>query len=131
VAERIRQAKEFGEIGENSEYEDAKKEQAFIEGEIARLEEILSTAKIIDRKEVLTSEVSIGSLVSLENVDTGEKFKFEIVGSTEADPADGKISHLSPVGAAVFGAKKGDEVEVTAPKGKVIYRIAKIVKGKM
>jgi len=131
VAERIRQAKEFGEIGENSEYEDAKKEQAFIEGEIARLEEILGTAKIIDRKEVLTSEVSIGSTVNLEEVTTGEKFKFEIVGSTEADPSEGKISHLSPVGSTLFGHKKGDEVEIIVPKGKVVYRIVKILKGRI
>ena len=130
VADRIRQAKEFGEIGENSEYEDAKKEQAFIEGEIARLEDILRTSRIIDRKEVLTSEVSLGSTVLLEDMDAGKQVEYTIVGSTESDPSDGMISHLSPVGSALFGKKKGQEVEIQVPKGKVRYKIVKILKGR-
>ena len=130
VAERIRQAKDFGEPGENSEYEDAKKEQAFIEGEIARLENILRTCKIIDRKEVLTTEVSIGSIVHLQNLKDNTRVQYRIVGSTESDPAEGKISHVSPVGAALFGKKKGEVVKVQVPKGEVQYKILKILKGR-
>ena len=129
VAERIKQAIAFGDISENSEYEDAKKEQAFIEGEIARLEEILRTAKIIDRKEITTSVVSIGSVVHLQNMDTKEKVEYRIVGSTEADPTEGRISHVSPVGAALSGKKKGETVDVQAPKGMVTYKVLNILRG--
>ncbi|MCD6309338.1 MAG: transcription elongation factor GreA [Candidatus Eremiobacteraeota bacterium] len=130
VADRIRQAKEFGEIGENSEYEDAKSEQAFIEGEIMRLESVLRNARVLDRKDVRTSIVGIGSKVLILNTRTKKEQEYEIVGSSEADPSDGKISNLSPVGKALCGHKKGEEVSVVTPKGKIKYQILKIRKAK-
>ncbi|MCL5036044.1 MAG: transcription elongation factor GreA [Chloroflexi bacterium] len=128
VADRIRQAKEFGEIGENSEYEDAKSEQAFIEGEIMRLESILRNARILDIREIRTSIVGIGSRVRIYSSKTKEETEYEIVGSNESDPIEGKISNLSPVGKALCGHKKGEEVTVVTPNGKVNYKIIKIMK---
>ena len=126
VAERIKQAKEFGDISENAEYEDAKSEQAFIEGEILNLENILRYAKVLDEKEITKDKVSLGSTVSAKNLDTGKVFEFTLVGSLEADPTKGFISNESPVGAALIGATKGDKIEIDVPKGKATYQINKI-----
>jgi transcription elongation factor GreA len=128
VAERIREAKEFGEIGENSEYEDAKTEQAFVEGEIGTLENMIRNARIVGSEEITTDVVSIGSRVKVKNVDTNEESEFLIIGSTESDPASGKISNKSPVGATLFGKKKGSTVEVHVPAGTIRYKIMKILK---
>ncbi len=128
VAERIREAKEFGEIGENSEYEDAKTEQAFVEGEIGTLENMIRNARIVGSEEITTDVVSIGSRVKVKNVDTNEESEFLIIGSTESDPANGKISNKSPVGATLFGKKKGSTVEVHVPAGTIRYKIIKILK---
>ena len=128
VAERIRQAKEFGEIGENSEYEDAKSEQAFVEGEIMNIENILRHAKIIDEEEVHTDVVSIGSVVELKDMDSGDKVEYKIVGTEESDPKSGLISDESPVGAKLLGSKKNAVVEVNVPEGIATYKVLKIMR---
>jgi transcription elongation factor GreA len=128
VADRIRQAKEFGEIGENAEYEDAKAEQAFVEGEISSLENMLRNAKIIDESDIQTDVVSVGSVVHLKDLDTGKDTEYQIVGTNEADPSIGRISDESPVGGELCGKKKGTTVEILVPDGKVKYKIVKITK---
>ncbi len=128
VAERIRQAIDFGDISENSEYEDAKNEQAFVEGRILTLQKKLRNARIIDDDEVTTEEVSLGCKVVLEEVDNREILEYTIVGSMEADPEQSKISNESPVGRALIGKKLGDIVEVQIPDGKIRYRILEIKK---
>jgi transcription elongation factor GreA len=128
VAERIKQAIEFGDISENSEYEDAKNEQAFIEGRILTLEKMLRNAKVIDEGEIHTDVVSIGSTVLLKDMEVGDEINYTIVGSAEADPSANKISNESPVGKAILGKKKGSVVEVSVPAGKLKYKILKIKK---
>jgi len=127
VAERIKQAREFGDIAENSEYDDAKNEQAMLEHRIAQLEERLANAHVIDVKKVDTSVVSIGSVVRLRDVDARETVEYFIVGSAEANPAERKLSNESPVGKAIIGRKKGETVEVITPRGsKVKFKIMEI-----
>lgn len=126
VAGRIKQAKEFGDLAENSEYEDAKNEQAFTEGRILTLEGMLRNARVIDNHEVRSDVVSIGSTLKLVD-EEGEELTFTIVGSPEADPAHDKISNESPVGRAVLGRRKGETVTVQAPAGTIKYTI-KIIK---
>jgi|SRR5690606_8421385 len=128
VAERIKQALEFGDISENSEYEDAKNEQGFIEGRILAIEKMLRNARVIDEQDVTLDQVSIGSKVSLFDLETGEQVEYTIVGSTEADPTHFKISNESPVGKALLGRKSGEEVEVNAPAGVLRYRVTAISK---
>jgi len=128
VAERIRQAIAFGDISENSEYEDAKNEQAFIEGRILTLEKMLRNAIIIDEENLDTGVVSIGSMVLLKDLEFDEEFKYTIVGSAEADPGNYKISNESPVGKAIIGLSKGSVVEVQAPAGTIQYEIVDILK---
>ena len=118
VAERIAAAREFGEIAENAEYDDAKNEQMMLEHRIAQLEERLVNARLIDTKRVDTSVVSIGSVVRLRDVDAKETIEYFIVGSAEANPAEQKLSNESPVGKALIGRKKGDAVKVALPSGK-------------
>ena len=127
VADRIRVAREFGEIAENAEYDDAKNEQAMLEHKIAQLEERLARARVIDTKDVDTSVVSVGSVVRLRDVDAKETLEYHIVGSAEANPAEQKLSNESPVGKAILGRKKGETVEVTTPRGsKVKFKIMEI-----
>ncbi len=126
VADRIRQAIDFGDISENSEYEDAKNEQAFIEGQIIELEKLLRNAKVIDATDVDTAEVSIGSTVRLEDQTNGGEVEFTIVGSMESDPSANKISNESPVGKALIGQKTGSVVEVQVPLGVLKYKILDI-----
>jgi transcription elongation factor GreA len=127
IAERIRVAREFGEIAENAEYDDAKNEQAMLEHKIAQLEERLANARVIDTGDVDTSVVSIGSVVRLRDVDAKQTVEYLIVGSAEANPAEQKLSNESPVGKAIIGRKKGETVEVTTPRGAVIkYKIMEI-----
>ncbi|NLO97347.1 MAG: transcription elongation factor GreA [Peptococcaceae bacterium] len=125
VAERIKQAIEFGDISENSEYEDAKNEQAFIEGRIITLEKMLRNAKVIDDNEKKDC-VTIGSTIVLKDIEYGNEEEYTIVGSAEADPAVNKISNESPVGKAVLGQAKGSIVEVHVPAGIVHYEIMDI-----
>jgi len=127
IAERIRVAREFGDIAENAEYDDAKNEQAMLEHKIAQLEKRLAHARIIDTGDVDTSVVSIGSVVRLRDVDAKATVEYHIVGSAEANPAERKLSNESPVGKAIMGKKKNDTVEVTTPRGAVIkYKIMEI-----
>jgi len=126
VADRIRIAREFGEIAENAEYDDAKNEQAMLEHKIAQLEERLLNARVIDTSDVDTSVVSVGSVVRLRDVDAKETVEYHIVGSAEANPAEQKLSNESPVGRAIIGRKKGEVVEVTAPRGSLKYKILDI-----
>jgi len=126
VAERIKQAIGFGDISENSEYEDAKNEQAFIEGRILTLEKMLRNAKIIDDENLDTKLVSIGSTVLLKDLECGDEVKYTIVGSVEADPEANKISNESPVGKAILGQSKGSVVEVNVPAGQLKYQIMDI-----
>lgn len=128
IAERIRAAIDFGDISENSEYEEAKNEQAFIEGRIITLEKMLRHARIIDASEVPSDTVGVGSTVLLEDQDTGDVIEYTIVGSAEADPADNKISNESPVGKAILGKKAGMVVEIKVPAGTLKYRILDIRK---
>jgi transcription elongation factor GreA len=117
VAERIKEAREFGDIAENSEYDDAKNEQAMLEKQIAALEEKLRSARIIDGKNVDTESVGVGVLVHVKDQKTEKSAKFKIVGSAEADPAEQKLSNESPVGKALIGHKRGDVVSVPVPRG--------------
>lgn len=128
VAERIKQAIEFGDITENSEYEDAKNEQAFLEGQILKLEKMLRNARVIDATEVGTDEVSIGSTIRLKDLSDGEEYEYTIVGSAEADPGSMKISNESPVGQSVLGRQKGAVVDVQAPAGTRKLMILDIIK---
>jgi len=128
VAERIKVAIGYGDISENSEYEDAKNEQAFIEGRVMTLEKMLRNARIINDDEIDTETVSIGSKVVLEDLDYGEKEEYTIVGTAESDPSQNKISNESPVGKAILGKKKGSVVEVSVPAGIIKYKIVDIKK---
>jgi transcription elongation factor GreA len=123
IAQRIHDAKEHGDLSENAEYEDAKNEQAFVEGRIQQLDALIKNATIIDENHS-TEFVQIGSTVELVGDDGPEKFT--IVGSAEAAPAEGRISNESPVGRAVLGKKPGDKVVVRAPAGDVTYKVGKI-----
>ncbi len=117
VAERIKEAREFGDISENAEYDDAKNEQALLEQRIAQLEERLRRATVIDEKGLGTDEVKFGSIVHVKDQKSGNSQKFQIVGSTEADPAQQKLSNESPVGKALIGHKRNDVVTVDVPRG--------------
>jgi transcription elongation factor GreA len=127
IADRIRTAREFGDIAENAEYDDAKNEQAMLEHKIAQLEERLARARLIDTDDVDTSVVSVGSVVRLRDVDARETIEYHIVGSAEANPAEQKLSNESPVGKAILGRKKGETVEVVTPRGsKIKFKIMEI-----
>lgn len=128
VAERIKQALAFGDISENSEYDEAKNEQAQLEERIAKLEAMLRNAKLIDDDEISTDIVTIGSKVVVKDLEFDEEMEYTIVGSAEADPFNGKISNESPVGSALLGKKKGDIVEVQVPDGIIKYKIISITK---
>jgi transcription elongation factor GreA len=127
VAERIKEAREFGDIAENSEYDDAKNEQAMLEQRIAGLEDKLRRARVIDEKRVATDKVGVGVRVHVKDQKSGDSRKFQIVGSAEADPAHEKLSNESPIGKALVGHKKGDVVSVDVPRGpKKKLKITKI-----
>jgi transcription elongation factor GreA len=127
VAERIKEAREFGDISENAEYDDAKNEQARVEQRIAQLEERLRRADVIDEKALGTDEVKFGSVVHVKDQKSGNSQKFQIVGSTEADPAAQRLSNESPIGKALIGRKRNDVVTVDVPRGpKKKFKITKI-----
>ena len=126
VAERIRVAREFGDIAENAEYDDAKNEQAMLEHRIAQLEERLANARVIEADEVTTDTVSVGSKVRLRDMDANRTVEYHIVGSAEANPSEQKLSNESPVGKAIMGRKKGEVVDVAAPRGSLKYKIMDI-----
>jgi len=128
VADRIKQALSFGDISENSEYDEAKNEQAQVEGRIAQLEKMLKNAKVIDEDDVKTDVVGVGSKVTILDMEFDEEIEYYIVGSAEADPSQFKISNESPVGNALMGKKKGTVVDVVVPDGIVKYKIISIKK---
>jgi transcription elongation factor GreA len=117
VAERIKEAREFGDIAENSEYDDAKNEQAMLEKQIADLEEQLRNARVIDERSVDTDVVSVGATVHVKDQRTEKSTKYKIVGSAEADPSENKLSNESPVGKALLGHRRGETVTVAVPRG--------------
>jgi transcription elongation factor GreA len=128
VGDRIKEAKEFGDISENSEYDDAKNEQAWVESRIAEINLILAHATIIESP-TKSDKVILGSKVELQDTETDEVHSYRLVGSAEADPSNDRISNESPVGQAIIGRKKGETAEVSTPSGRVIeYRILKISK---
>ena len=126
VAERIKVAREFGDIAENAEYDDAKNEQAYVEARIAMLEERLVNARVIQKKDIAKDVVSIGSVVRLKDMAANQTVEYHIVGSAEANPAEQKLSNESPVGRAILGKKKGETVEVAAPRGSLKFKILDI-----
>lgn len=127
VAARIKQALEFGDISENSEYDDAKNEQAFVEGRILTLEKMLRNARLIENDHNGADTVSIGSKVKLKDLEYGDVYEYSLVGSAEADPSQAKISNESPVGKALMGQRVGSTIEVHAPAGVIRYQILEIM----
>lgn len=128
VAERIKQAREFGDISENSEYEDAKNDQAFIEGRILVVEKMLRNAKIVDAKNLERGLIGIGTTVHLLDLASNEEFSYTIVGAAESDPIEGRISNESPVGKALMGQHEGETVEIHAPVGALKYKVLAVTK---
>lgn len=128
VAERIKVALDFGDISENSEYDQAKNEQAQLEERISKLEMMLRNARVIDEDDISTDIVGIGSKVLVKDIEYNEEMEFTIVGSAEADPYEGRISNESPVGSALLGNKSGDIVDVMVPDGIIKYEILTITR---
>ena len=128
VAARIKEAISYGDISENAEYDSAKNEQAELEERIHQLEEMLRKAKIVQEEDVKGDKVNIGLKVTVKDIDTGDKEVFSIVGATESDPFNGKISTESSVGKALIGKKKGETVAIEVPDGIINYKIMKIEK---
>lgn len=126
VSERIKVALGYGDLSENSEYDEAKNEQAQVEERIAKLEMMVRNAKIIDESDLNTEVVNVGSSVTVKDIESGDEDEYTIVGSAEADPLEGKISNESPVGSKLIGAHVGDVVDVEVPDGIIKYEICKI-----
>jgi transcription elongation factor GreA len=126
VAERIKQAKEFGDLNENAEYDDAKNEQAFVEGRILQIEQMLRNARVIDSHETAPDAVTVGSTVRLREAAGGDEISYTIVGTAEADPLLDRISNESPVGQALLGRRIGETVTVRVPAGTIRYTILAI-----
>lgn len=126
VAQKIREAREQGDLSENAEYDAAKDEQRDIEARIEELEKILKNAEVIDEDDVALDTISVGCCVTLLDVEFDDEMKFKIVGSTEANSLKGYISNESPIGQALLGKKKGDIVEVESPAGAIQYKIMEI-----
>lgn len=128
VAERIKVAIGYGDISENSEYEDAKNEQAFIEGRVITLEKMLRNARIINADEINTDVVSVGATVTVKDLEFGDEMEYTIVGSAESNPLENRISNESPVGSALLGKSRGATVDVSVPAGVLQYTILDIKK---
>ena len=128
VAERIKSAIEFGDISENSEYDDAKNEQAFVEGRIQQVNFILASCQLIDPKKIKTDKVCLGCCVEFLDIDDGSASSYHLVGSAEADPDNHKISNESPVGKAIIGRRPGETVEVVVPSGLLRIKVTNITK---
>lgn len=126
VADRIKTAIGFGDISENSEYDDAKNEQAFLEGRIAALEKDLRHVRLIDTNEIAIDQVGVGTTVRLKDLDYGDEIEYTLVGSPEANPMQGRISNESPVGKALMGRQTGATVEVEVPAGTLRYEVLDI-----
>lgn len=130
VAKRIKVAREFGDISENSEYDDAKNEQAFVEGRIKEIKNMLNNAHVVKDEDITDKKVNLGTQVMLHDLDSDEKIRYTLVGSAEADPLNHKISNESPIGKAILGHAIGDQVKVDTPSGEVEYEIISIKKVK-
>lgn len=128
VAQAIQKARAYGDLSENSEYDEAKNEQAEIEGKIAHLEETLENAIVLDDAELGTDKVNVGNKVKVHNIDTDEESEYKIVSTTEADPIMGLISDDSPLGKSLIGQRKGDSINVETPMGVIKYTITDISK---
>lgn len=128
VAHKIEVARGFGDLSENAEYDEAKKEQGQLEEEIARLTKVISTAVVVSDSEISTDKVSVGTTVKVEDLDTGDVYTYSIVGAEEADPYEDKISNESPVGAALMGLTKGKSVEIEVPMGTLHYKVLDITR---
>ena len=128
VSERLKEAISYGDLSENSEYDSAKNEQAELEERIIKLENMIRKAKIINEDEMNIDRVSVGLRVKVQNVATKDEMEFTIVGSTEADPFEGKISNESEVGKSLLGNQKGETVEILVPDGTLEYKIIDITK---
>ena len=129
ITEKIKVGLGYGDLSENSEYDEAKNDQAFNEGRIIQLENMLKNAVVVDESEIPTDKVSVGSIVKVMDYEFDEEVEYAIVGSAEADPMNFKISNESPVGSALLGKKVGDVVEVTVPSGVSKFEILEIRRG--
>ena len=128
ISEQIAVARGFGDLSENAEYDEAKKEQAKVEEQITRLQATIRTATVVADDEISTEQVSIGTIVRVKDLDEGETYDFAIVGANEADPAEDRISNESPVGAGLLGARKNQTVSITIPAGVIRYKVLSIRK---
>ncbi len=128
IADKIKVALSFGDLSENSEYDEAKNEQAIVEARIATLEQMLKNVKILDAADLSTDTIHVGSKMKLKDIEFDEEIEYQIVGSTEADPFDGKISDESPVGQALLGHKVGDIIDVETPSGVIKFEVLEILK---
>lgn len=126
IAELIKEARGFGDLSENAEYDEAKKEQAKVEEEIVRLTNTIRTAVVVADSDISTEKVSVGTTVRVKDVDTGDEDEYAIVGANESDPYENKISNESPVGAGLLGAKKGQIVTIEIPAGELHYEVLEI-----
>ncbi len=126
IAEKIKVARSFGDLSENSEYDEAKNDQAMLEARIAQIEAILKNAKIIDDSELTNELIHVGSKVKVHDCEFDEDVEYQIIGSNEADPFEGRLSDESPVGAALLGHKVGDTVEVETPDGTIKFIVLEI-----
>ena len=126
VAERIKAAISFGDLSENAEYDEAKKEQGFIEGRIATIEHMLKNARLIDEQDYEPDKIGMGSKVTLLDVEFNEEITYTLVSSAEANPGENKISDESPVGRSLFGRAVGDTVDVTVPAGVIQYKVIRL-----
>lgn len=126
VANRIAEARSYGDLSENSEYDLAREEQASVESEIFELETKLKSAEVIDTKKINTSKVSIGCKVTITNIKTNQSFEYKIVGDTDSDPLNGLISNVSPIGAGLMGKKVNDVALIKTPAGMVQFKVNKI-----
>ena len=128
IAEKIKVARGFGDLSENSEYDEAKNEQSKVESRISELEQIILHTVVVEESSLDHSAIHLGSTVVLRNLQTGKDEKYSIVGSNEANPLEGRISDRSPIGSAILGKKAGDEVVVSTPKGDKKYSIAEVTR---
>lgn len=126
VAQKIEVARGFGDLSENAEYDEAKKEQGQLEDEIARLTKVISTAVVVSENEISTDKVSVGTTVKVQDVSTGDVYEYAIVGAEEADPYEDKISNESPVGAALMGSTVGAVLDIEVPMGMLKYKVLEI-----
>ena len=128
IAEKIKVAREYGDLSENAEYDEAKKEQAKVEEQITKLQQTIRTATVVADDEITTEKVSIGTVVKVKDLDDGETYEYAIVGANEADPMENKISNESPVGAGLIGMKKNQTATIVIPAGTLRYKIISIKK---